>query len=423
MIAVFLIGAAVILLLYDISYSRSWIRALSVRVLFSQPHLYANETGELVEIIENRKRLALPILEIGFRVPRGLTFENTDNTLVSDYVYKRDVFAVSGMERIVRRYQISARKRGRYTVSQLSCHAPSRLFRRILMMDRMTQENETVLYVYPARVNCSLLLRAVEVILGERESARRVYEDPFTFASIRPYTIYDAMKTINWKASAKAGELMVNTYASPAAISVHICLDVSADPHILFSDSFRELAIATAASLIRTLVTHQQDASLLVNCLTGSAARDHLSPEGPSQTAPPSAGSFHKRQAGPFPGNTSLTDGSAKQTAPCVRFLSCMGAEKLTAVEEFLTSDFDSAALIPFETMIASQAGTQRASAGSSEVFIFLTSSDSMQLRRHIHSLLGNRHSGILAVMSRTTDHFREQQEGNLHILPVYEMP
>ncbi len=380
MIAVFLIGTAIILLLYSFSYSKAWIRSLSVRVLFSQPHLYAKETGDLVEIIENRKRLSLPILEIGFRVPRGLRFENTENTLESDYVYKRDIFAVSGMERIVRRYRVIAQKRGRYTVTQLSCHSPSRLFRRILMMDRMTQEEESVLYVYPEQVNCSLLLRAVEVILGERESARRVYEDPFVFASIRPYTIYDPMKSINWKASAKTGELMVNTYASPAALNVHIFLDVCADPHVPFSDSFRELAIATAASLIRFLVKNQQDASLQINCLSGNV---------------PSEGTC---------------------------FRSCMGAEKLTAVEQFLTIDFDKIPLLSFEEMIKTQAQKQTACAGSSEVYVFLTSSDSPALRMRIHSLLGIRHSGILAVMSRTADHLRETQEGNLHILPVCDI-
>ncbi len=398
MIAVFLIGAAVILLLYNFIYGRTWYRALTIRILFAQSHLYAGETGEVAEIIENRKRLSLPIVEIGFRVPRGLQFEDSQNTVESDYLYKRDVFAVSGMERIVRRYRITALRRGFYPVTQLNCHAPSRLFRRIYMMDRKTQEGEAGLYVYPAQADCGLLLRAVEVRLGEKESAKRVLEDPFNFASIRPYTIYDPMKTINWKASARTGELMVNTYASPAAIRVRIFLDVSADPNIPFSDSFRELAISMAASLMRILMKRQQDASLMINCT--AAGTDAPVPENGSR----------------------LSYGESSDSFQGTTFPSCMGAEKMTAIEHFLTADFSLAPKIPFAGLIRSCAKRPDLSGESGEVFVFLTSSDSQELRAAIHGLLGVRNSGILALMSRTADHRRQEHERNLYILPVYDI-
>lgn len=428
MIAVFLIGAAIVLLLHGFLYRRSWFRNLSVQVHFSRPHICAREVLELTEIIENRKKLALPIVEIGFRVPRGLHFEDAENTLVSDYVYKRDIFAVSGMERIVRRYHVTAQKRGFYSVSQLTCHVPSRLFSRIYMMDRSEQEEEAGLYVYAANVDCSMLMRSVEVILGEREISRRLYEDPFVFSSIRPYTMQDPMKAINWKATAKTGELMVNTYASSAAVRTKIFLDVSADPGTPFSDSLRELAIATAASVIRRLVKEQRDAELVVNCSAGAmtAGMSAGARAGAAQTALPSA---------------------------CVRFVSCMGAEKLTAVEEFLTTDFDEAPLLSFTEILQSEVcfsaqsatrssvrsdgnssmrkeGThsvqrepgQNASHGAGDVFyIFLTYADSPSLRRQIHDLLGPQAGGVLAVPSRTADRRRAEWERNLYILPVYE--
>ena len=428
MIAVFLIGAAIVLLLHGFLYRRSWFRNLSVQVHFSRPHICAREVLELTEIIENRKKLALPIVEIGFRVPRGLHFEDAENTLVSDYVYKRDIFAVSGMERIVRRYHVTAQKRGFYSVSQLTCHVPSRLFSRIYMMDRSEQEEEAGLYVYAANVDCSMLMRSVEVILGEREISRRLYEDPFVFSSIRPYTMQDPMKAINWKATAKTGELMVNTYASSAAVRTKIFLDVSADPGTPFSDSLRELAIATAASVIRRLVKEQRDAELVVNCSASALAAGMSAGTGAgaAQTALPSA---------------------------CVRFVSCMGAEKLTAVEEFLTTDFDEAPLLSFTEILQSEVcfsaqsatrssvrsdgnssmrkeGThsvqrepgQNASHGAGDVFyIFLTYADSPSLRRQIHDLLGPQAGGVLAVPSRTADRRRAEWERNLYILPVYE--
>lgn len=394
MIAVFLLGAAALLLLHGLFYSRAWIRALSVRVLFSSPHICAGELCELTEVIENRKKMAVPIVEIGFRLPRGLHFEDAENILESDYVYKRDIFAIRGMERIVRRYHVTALKRGFYAVSQLTCHAPSRLFARMYMMDRKAQDGDAGLYVYAANVDCSLLLRAVEVILGERESARRIFEDPFVFSSIRPYTIQDPMKTVNWKATAKTGELMVNTYASTAAVRVRIYLDVSTDEGVTFSDSFREFGIAIAASLIRSLVKAQMDASLVMNCLR---EKIHL---------PDSA------KSGAFPG----------RTADCVRFPSCLGAAKMTAMEEYLTRDFDSAPVLPFEEMIRREARMRTDPASDNEVSVFLTCMDRPSLRDSIQALLGPNRSGILAVLSRTADRRREEHVRNLHVLPLCDV-
>lgn len=381
MIAVFLIGAAAVLLLHSFLYRRNWTRALSVRVLFSRPHVCAKETLELAEIIENRKKMALPLVEIGFRIPQGLHFEDAENILESDYVYKRDIFAVRGMERIVRRYRLTSQKRGFYSVSQLTCHTPSRLFLQTYMWDRMAQEEDAGLYVYASNTDCSVLLRAVEVILGEKESARRMYEDPFVFSSIRPYTIHDPMKTINWKATARTSELMVNTYASTAQVRVRIFLDVCADPGIPLSDTFREMGISMAASLIRSLVKRQMDASLLVNCAAGTSGQGR-------------------------------SDGA-------VHFPSCFGAGKLTSVEEFLTTDFDACSLLTFEEMIRRESLPGPDPSKEQEVFVFITCCENASLKAAIRKLLGGSRSGILALMSRTADGRREAYEGNLHILPV----
>lgn len=382
MIAVFLLGVAAVLLLYGFYYQKRWFRALSVEVRFSRPHVYAKGTLELTEVIENRKKLSLPVIEIGFRVPRGLHFTDVENTLESDYLYKRDLFAVAGMERIVRRYPVTALKRGFYSVSQLTCQSPSRLFGMTYIMDQPSQKEDSGLYVYPAFVDCSLLLRAVEVILGERESARKIYEDPFVFSSIRPYTIRDPMKTVNWKATAKCGFLMVNAYASTASVKVRIFLDVSADPGIPFSDSLRELGIAMAASLIRSLLKGQRDASLVVNCAASAPGRP-------------------------------------------ISFPSCLGSGKMTSLEEFLTTDFDRVPLLGFEEMIRQESEMRTrvpASGNDDEIFVFLTCADRPSLVRAIHTLLGKDRSAVLALLCRTADRKHEAQEGNLHILPVCDV-
>lgn len=292
----------------------------------------------------------------------------------------------------------------------------------MLMMDRRMQDNEAGLYVYAANTDCSFLLHAVETILGERESARRVYEDPFAFSSIRPYTIQDPMKSINWKATAKTGDLMVNTYASTTAVRVKIFLDVSADPGNPFGDSLRELGIAMAASLIRILVKQQRDAELVMNCVAGNKTQSSA-----GAVLPASIGKIDVPDKSPVPADRmpAAPNNQAKERSQqnCVRFVSCLNAERLTAMEEFLTSDFDASPFLPFEEMLSREhAQSLRQRTGSEEeVYVFLTAMDRPSLRSRIQELLGMRRSGILAVLSRTADQRKTGRERNLHIIPVFE--
>ena len=51
-------------------------------------------------------------------------------------------------------------------------------------------------------------------MIGSITSRQFLYEDPFEFRGIRDYTITDPMNKINWKASARSGNLMVNLHDS-----------------------------------------------------------------------------------------------------------------------------------------------------------------------------------------------------------------
>ena len=52
-----------------------------------------SEQATLTEVIENRKLLPLAYLNVKFQVSRNLVFQNMENTSVSDFNYKNDVFS------------------------------------------------------------------------------------------------------------------------------------------------------------------------------------------------------------------------------------------------------------------------------------------------------------------------------------------
>ena len=302
MMLIFAAAVVLILLGWRRYYRNNWYRGLNMELHFGEGHVYAGNKVLLTETLENRKKLPLPFLEAAFRIPKGIWFADTENLIISDYNYKRDIFSLRGMESITRRYELECQKRGRYRISQVKAEAVSVLFRHrhILEMDISDE-----LYVYPARINVSSLVRLCDSMLGAAESRSTYLEDPFAFLSIRDYTTRDPMKNINWKASARTGSLMVNTFSSVQAEQFMVFLDVE-DRNILKNEQAVEEGISIAASLCERLIRAGLPAGLMIN------------------------------------------------TSPCQVFAPNRGRGCLQEIEQYLTRDFSSGKTTDFVKMVLS---------------------------------------------------------------------
>ena len=261
MAILFLTAAALLIFCAAAGYRRSWNRGIGIQVHFDRESVPAGEEFCLLETVENRKRLPVAAMEVAFRVPKGLRFLDAENTQISDYIYKRDLFSLRGMERILRTYHMTALCRGQYHISHISHLAPGLFFRQEYLSDET--DPEEILYVLPARVNVSGILRAVQAVQGERQSLSRRYEDPFSLSSIREYTTSDPMKYVNWKASAKSGGLMVNTFASPEADRVHVLLDLGDDGVRRHPEQIED-SISIARAIYAQLIRSSQPSALTV---------------------------------------------------------------------------------------------------------------------------------------------------------------
>lgn len=261
MIAVLLISVLLVMFIYKIIYHRLWEKELTVDISFGQPYVYATECAQLKEKIENHKRMPVSPLEVRFRIKKGIRFQDTDNTSVSDYVYKRDIYALLGRQRITRTLQLQCLKRGIYDIEDVSIVTYS------LLHDQTYRKNVDVnaqIYVYAKRTNVDDVLRAGENLMGEQESDKKYLEDPFAFASIRDYTMQDPMKNINWKASAKTGDLMVNTFTSMKNEKMMIYLDVE-DNGVLKKEHLIEESISVAATLFQKLMNKGMEVGIGIN--------------------------------------------------------------------------------------------------------------------------------------------------------------
>ena len=204
-------------------------------------------------------------MEVGFHTKKELDFTDTENASVSDYIYKRDVFSVLGRQRITREIVVNCKKRGHYAVSDADLTTHTLLYKKSYSVGI---ETDASIYVYAKMTDVSEIMTVCERMLGTLQCAKRLYEDPFAFRTIRGYTTDDPMKSINWKASAKTGELMVNTFDSVQSQKVMIFLDV-ADTGILKQETLVEENIAIAATLARKLLRQSIETGFVFNGAEG----------------------------------------------------------------------------------------------------------------------------------------------------------
>ncbi len=309
-------------------YRRNWSRDLFTSLQFSVGQVYAGEEFMLTETIENRKRMAVSVLEIGFHVSRGLEFLDAENVVVSDKNYKRDLFSILGRERIKRSYRVRAKSRGRYLLSAIECKSPSILHLHMYFGGNAYEEEDTEFYVFAPKTDIRELLTTMETMLGTVESSRRVFEDPFAFAGIREYTLQDPQKNINWKASARTGNLMVNTFTSVKSQDVAVYLDVE-DSFILRHHELTEEGISVAATLMRALRRTGREGRLYIN----------------TDVVPAHAGDTERRAFG--------LKGTQGVASPCGRCFRVKNDEKsLREMEVYLTRDFDEEKVFSFGKLL-----------------------------------------------------------------------
>lgn len=270
MILYFVLAVGLVTALWNLFYRHYWAKNITVRLRFDTDALYAGEEAKLYEVIENRGTMPIPVLEVGFHTRKELDFAGEDNTNVSDYIYKRDIFAVLGKQKITRKIPLKCRRRGYYEIKEAELTTHSLLYKKSLST---ALHSDAAIYVYPKMTNVSDIMPLCERMLGTLQCAKRLYEDPFAFRTIRDYTIDDPMKTINWKASAKTGTLMVNTFDSALSQKAMLFLDV-ADIGILKYQDLVEESISIAATLMRRLLRQGIEVGFCFNGNTEAGSQE-----------------------------------------------------------------------------------------------------------------------------------------------------
>lgn len=278
-----ILGAICLFILETKLYARYWDKGLTVKLEFAQENVTEGDTCVLCECVENRKLLPLPALKVKFQVSRQLQFEETDQgSSVTDQYYRNDVLSIRPYMRHVRKLSFRCKKRGFYLINGLDLVAGD-LFLSAELPKSLS--SETQLYVYPRPYRGQEFTQALQKLNGEILCRRHLLEDPFEYRGIREYSARDTMRDINWKATARTGELKINMKNYTAQKAVRLFLNLE-DGAVMRQEELLEASIRMAAGAAEHFLTQGIRTALYTNgpdilsreliCLEAASGAGHM---------------------------------------------------------------------------------------------------------------------------------------------------
>jgi uncharacterized protein (DUF58 family) len=232
-------------------YSRIISRYVTVRRKNIVLRTHRFEPLEITLIVENRSFVPVSYLNI---VDEQNTFFATEpgNFLVK----------LRPGERKILSYSIESQQRGRYTVGPAVIQGSDPLG---LFPFRTRAAESQTLIVYPEVLPLSLL-SSEGLPAGTIRVENPVYEDVTRYRTLREYLPGDNLRRVNWKASAKTGQLFVMDYLPLLHAPVLILLNLNSQDYPLRFRYHRiERAAALAASLVVYFLSLHQEIGLIAS--------------------------------------------------------------------------------------------------------------------------------------------------------------
>ena len=246
----------------------TWNRKVQGDASFSEKQTREGEVADLTITVENQKFLPILTVKTNVEVDRGLEFQDQSNLAISDKNYRSEIFSMRGYERVQRDIPLFCAKRGYYHLDGIEFVGNDLFYTRRFLAQ---QKVNTSICVYPGKADARQLMVATQKMTGETVVRSSDCDDPFTFRGIRQYQSYDSIRDINWKASAKTGDLRVNVHDFTADQEIAIILDTEWDS-LLRPDNLLEESIRIAASMADEFIGKGIMTSMYTNgrdCLTG----------------------------------------------------------------------------------------------------------------------------------------------------------
>ncbi len=215
------------------------------------------EIGEKIEvssILENRKPLNISFLKVVENFSKGFNMRTNQYTIF-----------IMPYQRVVRKYKISAVKRGLYTVQstnfEIGDFAGFKTERKVFPMKKE-------IVILPKKIELAENIVPLGSLSGDISVKRWIIDDPLMTIGIREYTGSEPERFIHWPSSLKYGNLMVKNFDFTTDNSVMVVLNIET-----MKPSFKRIEediIEKAISLTRGILEEFQESRIPYGFVTNA---------------------------------------------------------------------------------------------------------------------------------------------------------
>ena len=250
-----LIGLAVLLVLAGF-LARLWARHALDHVIYEriipESRAFAGDDFRVTLRLLNDKLLPVPWLEIRDSFPEGVLEgeAHLSPAPFPNYVYLSRSTHLSWYERIQWTLTFKAPSRGYYRLGPAHLESGD-LFG--FFPVRQEEESYDSIIVYPRLYTLPELGLPPQRPFGDKKGHERIFEDPGRIAGSRDYRPGDAMRRIDWKASARSQTLQSKVYEPSSTPHLLIALNVHTLEHSWqgFFPEILERLLSAAGSVAR----------------------------------------------------------------------------------------------------------------------------------------------------------------------------
>ena len=234
--------------------------------LLPERRAFPGESLRLIYRLTNRKLIPLPRVELRDQLPELLSPDELH--LAPSGVPKMNLYArtthLGWYERATWSLELPCPERGYYRLGPARLRSGDGFG----LFTSEREEPETIgVVVYPRTLSLPELGLPAARPLGERKGQRRLLEDPLRIAGVRDYQPGDPMRRIDWKATARRGQLQSRVYEASTTQHLIVALNVDTLEHPWqgYIPALLEASVVVAASIARWAFEGRYAVGLLAN--------------------------------------------------------------------------------------------------------------------------------------------------------------
>ena len=257
-----LLGTALALI-----FDRHGLADVELEQRFDPPRCAPGDEVTYTVEVTNPGRLPLPFLRFEVDWPEAVRSlrGNPFGKGKKGHLWLQIFMSLRGRERVRRSFVVTPDRRGHHQTMDATLSLSDPLG--VAVTERAFGEagRSPNLLVYPR-------LRPVKppeklFRLGEAQRARSLLDDPLLVRNLRDWRPGDPIRSVDWRATARTGDLIVreNEHAGRVEVSLFVNLDSTRNPWDGLSPDYHEAALELSGSLMREMLQKKVSVGLYAN--------------------------------------------------------------------------------------------------------------------------------------------------------------